>query len=489
MFLIYNLEFRVCLEFKNLPFGQNLSALSVRSRISYLGFIPMKLSFYGAAGEVTGSHYLLEATGHSILVDCGLFQGDRFAEEKNFEEFPYDPANIQGVLVTHAHIDHIGRLPSLYKKGFRGKIFCTPPTKDLIAIALADSQGILDEEAREIGHEPLYTKEDVALLQEHIHPVDYETLFALGSFQVRLFNAGHILGSAMVEIKTQGKTIVFSGDIGNASSPLFNPPSIFEDVDYVVMESTYGDRLHDKTALRIDALENVVEDTVNRGGVLMIPAFALERTQEILNDLDALITQGRIPKVPVFVDSPLAVKATEIYKKYPDYYRPDIQEQVRQGQTIFQFPGLVFAQSVDESKRINDVPPPKIIMAGSGMSQGGRILHHERRYLPDPKSTLLIVGYQTQGSRGRRILEGAKAVSLFGEQTPVRCRVARIDEYSAHADKNDLVNWARSFKDRVKTVFLTHGEQEGCEKLAYELKDLLGINVQIPARGQSIPLS
>lgn len=448
----------------------------------------MKLSFHGAAGEVTGSNHLLESGDTKILIDCGLFQGGKFAEEKNFEEFLYDPRHISAVVITHAHLDHIGRLPLLYKKGFRGNIICTPPTKDLMTIALQDSQEILEAEARDTGHDALYLADDIEPLQTLFSLVDYQTPIKIGPFTIQLFDAGHILGSAMAQVKADNTTIVFSGDLGNMEAPLFNAPTTFNDADYIIMESVYGDRLHSKEKNRKDALEDVVEDTVKRGGVLMIPAFALERTQEILYDMDSLVSEGRIPNVPAFVDSPLAIKATEIYKKYPHYYTAMVQGQLKEGKNIFQFPGLKFTQSVDQSKQINEVAPPKIIIAGSGMSQGGRILHHERRYLPDPKSTLLIVGYQTQGSRGRDLLRGATSTRMFGETISVRCQVTSIDGYSAHADQKGLMDWVRPLKDKVKQIFLVHGEPEACQALAYELEDFLGTDVVIPQRGQEYAL-
>lgn len=448
----------------------------------------MKLSFYGGAGEVTGSNFLLEKGDEKILIDCGLFQGDKFAEGKNFEALPYEPARIQAVLVTHAHLDHIGRLPLLVKQGFKGQIVCTKPTRDLISIALLDSQEILASEAREDAHEALYAQEDVLGMEDLIRTVDYEEEFVIGSFRVKFFDAGHILGSAMIKVHAEGKTIVFSGDVGNVASALFNPPTILESADYIILESVYGDRLHNKEIGRRDSLEDIIEETLNQNGVLMIPAFALERTQDILYDIDALISQGRIPKVPVFVDSPLAIKATSIYKAYPEYYAFDVQQEIKEGETMFQFPGLIFAQSVEESKSINKVVAPKIIIAGSGMSQGGRILHHERRYLSDPASTLLVVGYQAQGSRGRHLLSGASSVRIFGETIPIRCSIRVIDGYSAHADREELLEWVRPFKNNVQKVFLVHGESEASQALSYELADFLGTEVVIPHRGDEVEL-
>lgn len=449
----------------------------------------MNISFYGAAGETTGSNYLLEEEGTKILIDCGLFQGGHFAEEKNYQAFEYNPEEIDALIVTHAHLDHIGRIPLLVKQGFKGKIFATAPTKDLALLFLKDSCELFKEEADRDRHQPLCVVSDVPEVERLFRTVEYGEKFSVGAFSVQLTNAGHILGSAVVEVRKGSQTIIFSGDLGSPFSPLLLPPAFISAADYVIMESVYGDRLHKKDSDRGELLEDIVEDTVKRGGVLMIPAFAMERTQDILYNLDTLVTEGRIPRVPVFVDSPLAQQATAIYKKYPAYYHPAIQEEIRKEQSLFSFPGLVFTGSVQESKHINEVSAPKIIIAGSGMSQGGRILHHERRYLQDEKSTILMIGYQTKGSRGRAIQDGASSVEIFGETVPVRCRVARIDGYSAHADQKALAAWARPFKDVVKQVFLVHGEEEASRALSFELKDLLGIDVVIPKRGESFFLT
>ena len=448
----------------------------------------MKLSFYGAAGEVTGSNYLLEIGEQKLLIDCGLFQGSKFAQDNNFEPFAYSAADISAIFITHAHLDHIGRLPVLYHQGCKAPIYCTPPTKDLLLIGLQDSQEILAQEASEAGSEPLYERQDIDTLSPYIKPIEYATSISLGSTQVEFLNAGHILGSSMIRIRAQGKTIIFSGDLGNAASPLFDPPAAIGEADYVVMEATYGDREHIGTMSRADVLENTIEDTARAGGALMIPAFALERTQDILYDLDSLVSQDRIPQIPVFVDSPLAIKATQVYEAYPAYYQAAIRQQMEQGKKIFQFPGLVIAETVEQSKSINEVLPPKVIIAGSGMSQGGRILHHERRYLPDERSTLLLVGYQAQGSLGRRLKEGVPSVRIFGEQVSVRCKVFFLDGYSAHADKRNLFDWVKPAKESIKNVFLVHGEQETLQVFSNELNDLLGISVSIPTKGESVTL-
>lgn len=449
----------------------------------------MTLSFYGGAREVTGANYLLESGKTKILIDCGLFQGGAFAGKNNFEEFPYHPPDIQAVFVTHGHIDHVGRIPRLFAKGFSGKVICTPPTRDLVILALEDGQGIVNDEAKKDNHAPLYTEDDVARLKEHFTTIGFDELFSAGPFEVRFFDAGHILGSSIIEIRARGKTILFTGDLGNSPSPLFSPPTVFEEADYLVMESVYGDRTHEKSKPRQDLLEDVVEDTVKRGGVLMIPAFALERTQEILYDLDVLISEGRVPQVPVFVDSPLAIKATQIYKEYRYFYNRDVQEKIQRDDKLFEFPGLVFAESVEESKGINEVESPKIIIAGSGMSQGGRILYHEARYLRDPASTILFAGYQVAGSRGREVQSGASSVEIFGERVAIKCQKATIGGFSAHADQEDLMNWVRPMRHSIKTAFLVQGEERSAKALSFQLKDFLGVDTVIPEKGQEVTLA
>ena len=449
----------------------------------------MKLSFFGGAKEVTGSNYLLERGKTKLLIDCGLFQGGAFAEQNNFKEFPYNPSDIAAALVTHGHIDHVGRIPRLFAKGFRGKVICTAPTRDLIMLGLEDGQGIVNDEAKRDNHAPLYSEADAARVLEHFQTVEFCEPLTLGPFEVIFFDAGHILGSSIIQFRAGGKTILFTGDLGNSPSPLFNPPTVFEEADYIVMESVYGDRVHEKSKTRKDFLEDVVEDAVRRGGVLMIPAFALERTQEILYDLDDLISEGRVPQVPVFVDSPLAIRATKIYRQYPYFYNNDAQKTIKREGKLFEFPGLVFAQSVEESKGINEVQPPKIIIAGSGMSQGGRILYHEARYLSDPASTILFVGYQVAGSRGQVIQSGAKSVEIFGERVAIKCQKITIGGFSAHADQEDLVNWVRPMRHSIKMVFLVQGEEIAAKALSFRLKDFLGVDAVIPEKGQTVTLA
>ncbi len=448
----------------------------------------MNLTFHGGAQSVTGSNYLLESDGRKILVDCGMQQGSHFAERKNFEPFPYQPSEIEAVFVTHAHIDHIGLLPKLFRGGFKGKVYSTPATRDFAELMLIDSDHILGQEAEREGKPPLYSTEDVEKLMKVWEEADYHRPMDVAGFKIEFFDAGHTLGSAIIRIQAEGKTILFSGDLGNSPAPIIQPTEKLASADYCLIESTYGNRLHEGLGDRQRDLEEAIEETVKDGGALMIPAFALERTQDLLFHLNGLFEKGRVPKVPVFIDSPLAIKLTAIYKKYESHFNKEILKLERAGDDIFNFPGLHFTLTTEQSKDINNVPAPKIIMAGSGMSNGGRILHHEMRYLPDPKSTILFVGYQTVGSLGRRILGGAKSVRIFGEEVPVRCRVKEISAYSAHADQRQLLDWLKPLRLSLKKVFIVQGEEGASDVLAQKVRDDYALDAIVPKEGDKVVL-
>lgn len=449
----------------------------------------MKLTFFGGAGIVTGANYLLEsASGDKILIDCGLIQSGRSSDKDNLAPFAYDLKDIKGVLVTHAHIDHTGRLPKLYKEGYRGPVYSTPPTRDFARELLLDSEDILSREAEREKREPMYSDKDVFGIISLWKGLEYNTTLGIGNFSVTLVNSGHILGSSSIVIEGDGKTIVFSGDLGNVNPALIKEwTPLHVPAAYCLVESAYGDRLHEDLEKRENLLEDVVEDAVKAGGVLMIPAFALERIQTLLYHLDKLVENGRIPRVPVFVDSPLAIKLTAVYEKYLNYFNTEADKMIGSGK-FFDFPGLKLTMTTEESRAIKNVPVPKVIIAGSGMSQGGRILFHEKEYLPDPKSTILFVGYQAVGSLGRQILEGAKSVRIMGEEVLVRCRVAHIPGYSAHADQKGLIDWVRPMKETLKKVFVVQGDQEASQALAVMIKDKLAILAEVPSAGEEVVL-
>ncbi len=454
----------------------------------------MKLTFCGGAKNVSGSNYLLESDSGKtrILIDCGLNQGGQFCETQNYEPFPYDPSGIDALFITHGHVDHTGRIPKLCKEGFRNPIYSTPPTKDITEFLLIDSEHLLSEEAAKKGLEPLYSIDDVNASMELWQTAHYHQKVKIKEFEAEFFDAGHILGSAFIVVKDEsGKSIVFSGDLGNVPAPLIKDTEYVENVDYALIESAYGNRIHENPEKRRDELEDAIEETYKNQGVLMIPAFAMERTQDLLYELNELVEGEKIPRLKIFMDSPLAIKLTAVYKKYSmnrEFLDTESVNQLKKGDTIFDFPGLESTLTTEESKKINGVPPPKIIIAGSGMSQGGRILHHELRYLPDPKSSILFVGYQSKGSLGRRILDGEKTVEILGEETPVRCRIRSISAYSAHADQPKLIDWLHPMRVNVKKVFIVQGDVDQMEPLEHKIEDTLAIDAYIPSLNETVEL-
>ena len=435
----------------------------------------MKLSFHGGAREVTGACYLLETGKEKILIDCGLFQGCEECADLNFGNFKFNPAQISALFVTHAHLDHVGRIPKLMREGFNGKIYSTPPTRELAGLILEDALSLSRHQNRAL-YEKSDLKKTLALWEE----ISYHKKIVVGEADFSLADAGHILGSSFVEVRAEGKHLLFTGDLGNLPSPLLPPPDKFRDIEYLIIESAYGNRVHEREEERILMLERAIENAASRKGVLMIPAFATERTQDILYLLNEMLLFKRIPEMPVFVDAPLAIRATTVFEKYPQYYRDEIKELFSEHPHLFRFKKLRFTNTAEESKKINDVPPPKIVIAGSGMMQGGRILHHLRRYLPDPKSILLIIGYQAAGSLGRRLIDGAKIVKLFGEEIAVACEIRKINGFSAHADNPQLFEFISANRDALKRVFVVQGEEAQALHLMQEVKDRLGIEADAP---------
>ena len=452
----------------------------------------MRITFYGAAKEVTGSCSLLNAAGLNILVDCGMFQGGPEQESKNFGPLAFNPKDINAVVVTHAHLDHVGRLPLLIRGGFTGYFYATPATIELAELILEDTLQIMTYNNEKLGTPILFDNTDIAAVMTQFKAVDYHEPFVLpgkdGEVKIEFYDAGHIFGSVFAVIDAEGKRAVFSGDIGNVNVPILRETeSLPGNIDVLVCESTYGDRLHETNEKRQEVIERMVSDAISHGGVLMIPSFSLERTQELIYDLNDLIDRKKeLPRVPIFLDSPLAIGATKVYRKYVNYYDEKAKKLVENGDDLFEFPGLTMCETKEESIRINQVPAPKMIIAGAGMMTGGRIVHHAKRYLSDDKSTLLIIGYQAAGTLGRRILEGESPVMIYGEQIPVRCHIDAIGALSAHGDQKKLLDWIGGGNALPKKVCLNHGEPLAAEGLAERVKEEFDVDAAIASFGTSI---
>ena len=473
----------------------------------------MKVTFLGATKTVTGSNFLVEGAGKKFLVDCGMYQGSGADEYENEEPFLFDVNEIDFMLLTHAHIDHSGRIPKLYNEGYRNKVIATKATCDLCAIMLPDSGHIQEMEVewknrkRERKGEdplpPLYTAEDAAKSLEIFSPVKYDEIIDIDeNIKVRFNDAGHMLGSAIIEVwvTENGKTekIVFTGDLGNNDIPLLSPPTMIEDADYLVMESTYGNRLHirndDKASLFLD----IVYETLEKGGTVVIPSFAVGRTQEILYELNRIKEEKhdeefykkykRLMSVPVYVDSPLAISATEVFKENMDLFNEETQKIINSGDNPLEFNGLKFTKTADESKALNASNESAIIISASGMCEVGRIKHHLKHHLWEPNSTILFVGYQAPGTLGRKLVDGEKKVKIFGEEIAVNARIEYIEGYSGHADQEWLMNFVYSFIKKPSHIFLVHGEPEGQVVLKQKIEENTEIPVIIPDFGESYDL-
>lgn len=447
----------------------------------------MKVTFLGATGTVTGSKYLLEDENLRILIDCGLFQGLKELRLRNWAELPVDPASIDAVILTHAHIDHSGYLPLLIKNGFKGKVYCTAATAELSDILLPDS-GYLQEEdafrANKYGyskHEkalPLYTKEDAYDSLEYLKPVTWGEAHDLNdmiSFQFT--HAGHILGAACLTI-TDGQTkIVFSGDLGRPNDPVIREPAQIQEADYLVLESTYGDRLHEKID-PMAQLETIINETISKGGTVVIPAFAVGRAQSLMYYIYELKKAGRISgRVPVYVDSPMAINVTEILQRFDNEHRLSHEHCRKMCDSV------IYTKSVEESKAIynKNNGMPAIIISASGMATGGRVIHHLKNYITDERNTILLAGYQAAGTRGARLVQGEKELKMHGAMYPVKARIAMLDNISAHGDYQEIIDWLRHFREAPKKVYLTHGEPEAAAAFKSHIEEQLGWNVEIPA--------
>lgn len=447
------------------------------------------LGFYGGVGNVTGANFMLDTGKAAFLVDCGLVQGDRFVQAANADPFPYEPRDIDVLLVTHAHADHIGRIPKLVKDGFQGIIYSTNPTRDLTNIMLRDALKVMAFEHERYGTAVLYDEGHVNAALALWKTVDYDEKFTLpDGISAYYTDAGHILGSGMINLERNGRKLVFTGDIGNVPQPLLNPPVIPTHYNYLVMESVYGDRLHEEVAERTDLLAEHINETKAKDGTLIIPAFSLERTQGILVEINNLIESGKVEPLPVFLDSPLAISVTEMYRKYPKYLKDSVREQIAAGDDIFDFEGLTFTKSLKDSHEISLEKGAKVIIAGSGMSHGGRIRNHEKLYLDDPNTTVLLVGYQAVGSLGRLLNDGAKRVRIDDEEVRVRAKIARIRGYSGHADRDQLIDLVQKGGEDAEKIFVTMGEERSSLFLVQRLRDYLGVNAVAPSQNEEVQI-
>jgi len=460
----------------------------------------IKLSFLGAARNVTGSRYLLEANNVRLLVDCGLFQEREF-RSRNWDTFPIPPRTLDAVLLTHAHLDHCGLLPKLVREGFRGKIYCTAATSEISQIILQDSARIQEEDAefKRRRHErekrkgpfpeiPLYTVSDARASFPLFAPVRYGEAIQLGDgVRASFHEAGHVLGSSMIKVTVSQegdhRAIVFSGDVGRWDRPILRDPSVFSEIDYVLVESTYGDRLHENSPDISDSLAEIVNSTWKAGGNIIVPSFALERSQEVLYHLNELLLEDRIPHLMVFLDSPMAISITEVFKRHSELFDQEMSNLVRNNRSPFDFPNLKMVQTVDESKAINHISGTVMVIAGSGMCTGGRIKHHLVTNISRRESTILFVGYQAIGTPGRQIVDGAKKVRILGRYHPVRARIAQIHGFSSHADRNELFRWLSELKKNPRRVFVVHGESEATQKFGAFLREKTAWDISVPEYG------
>lgn len=447
----------------------------------------LKITFAGGTGSVTGANFLVEGEGIKFLVDCGLEQGTKEADDNNWNPFPYDASSVDMLFITHAHIDHIGRIPKLIYDGFKGTIYSTVPTKDITELMLDDTAHILGKGDNELLKQ-IYTEANIKQALGQWKVIDYHQDLTVGPFIFRYRDAGHVLGSGMLEIIYNNKKIIFTGDLGNSPSPLLRDTEVLKNVDYMVMESVYGDRNHMARDQRRVRLEAIIEDNYKRKGTLIVPTFSLERSQELLFEINELVENRRIPQMPIFFDSPLGIRLTKIYRQFGQYFNEFARKQLSEGDDIFNFPGLKSTLLTEESKEILKEVNPKIVIAGSGMSNGGRILHHEANYLPDENNTLLLTGYQSQGTLGRIIQDGAKSIRINGRDIVVKAHVEFIDGYSGHKDSDHLISFVENTADTLKAVYVAMGEPKSSLFLTQRLRDYLGVMAYAPEQNDVVEL-
>lgn len=459
----------------------------------------MKIRFWGGVGTVTGSKHLLTAGRQHLLLECGLFQGHRDEAEHTNRHFPFKAREVGFVALSHAHIDHCGNLPNLVKRGFRGTVLMTPVTAALTRILLIDSARIQEADVQYLNRkrqrqgeplrEPLYTEADAEHAFNYFAGVPYARKYRLGKFTLWFHDAGHILGSALIDIEIEGKRILFTGDLGRAKMPIVRDPVLVSEADYLIMEATYGNRVHGSYDDVESRLADLITRVYRRGGRVIIPAFAVERSQEVVYNLRRLREAGRIPKMPVFVDSPLASRVTEVYRNNPQYYDAETLSVVADRQEPFDFPELRYVETVEESKSLNSLTEPCVIISASGMCEAGRVLHHLKHAIGDPRNLVLLVSFQAQHTLGRRLQEGQSAVRIYGEEVERRCEVVTMNEFSAHADRNDLLHYVRRMNlNRLKRVFIVHAEPDAAIAMVEPLRALGLREVTIPAVGDEYEL-
>src|SRR5260221_988824 len=461
----------------------------------------MKITFWGAARTVTGSMHHLQVNGKNSLLNCGLYEGRRTDAENGNRDLPFPARSIDAVVLSHAHIDHSGNLPTLVRNGFDGPIYTTPPTIDLCGAMLLDTAHIQESDAKFVNKrserrhrvqeavQPLYTMEDAEKTLPLLRPVKYhEPQQVANSFTYQAYDAGHMLGSSSVVVDVDGERLIFSGDIGRVNLPILRDPEAMPKADYLIMESTYGDRLHKDQGLVADKLADVINRTAARGGKIIVPAFAVGRTQQLVLVLHELANQNRIPRIPLFVDSPLAVNVTEAFRKNSDYFDDETKAYLRNNEDPFGFRMLTYVREASESKKLNDLRGPMLVISASGMCEAGRILHHLRNNIEDPRNTVLITGFQAENTLGRKLVEKWAEVHIFGEPMRVRAEIASLLELSGHADQRELLEWLAPITPGLKKIFLVHGEPPAQQALAKLIEERYQVPVEIPARGESFDL-